>query len=137
MASNFQGKVKEAMTESHKEHENWNLTLSCNSLEEIIKNSAKVVYLSADAGEDLSEVDSESTYVIGGLVDRNRHKGVSFERASKLGVKIAKLPLKQFVDLKSSPVLTVYHVFEILLKQRETGSWKKAIEETVPQRKQQ
>lgn len=33
-----------------------------------------VVYLTADAEETLSELKPEETYIIGGIVDRNRHK---------------------------------------------------------------
>lgn len=33
-----------------------------------------LVYLTADATEELSQLDSGKIYIIGGIVDRNRHK---------------------------------------------------------------
>lgn len=36
--------------------------------------SDKVIYLSADSENVLETVDMDSTYIIGGIVDRNRHK---------------------------------------------------------------
>jgi len=94
-----------------------------------------LIYLSADSEEILNEIDDDATLVIGGVVDRNRHKGAALDIAKKYGFKTAKLPLSDHVKLKSSQVLTVVHVFEILTKFRETNSWAEAIEKTIPRRK--
>lgn len=49
----------------------------------------KIVYLSADADEELSTLSENEVYVIGGIVDRNRHKvssaGSDIERQSSSG----------------------------------------------------
>jgi hypothetical protein len=37
--------------------------------------SDKMVYLSAEGKEEITEIDPNMYYVIGALVDRNRHKG--------------------------------------------------------------
>ena len=73
----------------------------------------EVVYLTADAEETLSALDPSKVYVIGGLVDRNRHKGCSHRRARELGVATAKLPLSSYSryrQLKASQILTVNHM---------------------------
>lgn len=38
------------------------------------KKGQELVYLSADSEEELTELDPNHVYIIGGLVDRNRHK---------------------------------------------------------------
>lgn len=41
-----------------------------------------MVYLTADAAEELQELDLGKVYIIGGLVDRNRYKNVCLEKAA-------------------------------------------------------
>lgn len=53
-------------------------------------------------------------YVIGGLIDRNRHKGVCFKKAQELGCAAAKLPVRDVVEMSGSHVLTVNQVIQIL-----------------------
>ena len=55
--------------------------------------------------------------MIGGLVDRNSHKGHCHRRAEELGYQTAKLPLGDFVDFKElTRPLTVNHVGEIVTR---------------------
>ena len=96
----------------------------------------ELVYLTSDAEDTLSDLDPGCAYVIGGIVDRNRLKGATFAKASRQGVKTAKLPIKEFCDMKSSPVLTVNHVFNILLSYCEFRSWSRAFKCILPQRKE-
>lgn len=39
-----------------------------------VQGTENFVYLSADASDVLKEIDPSKSYIIGGLVDRNRHK---------------------------------------------------------------
>ena len=64
----------------------------------------KVVYLTADAEAVLEDVEEDKVYVIGGLVDRNRHKGLCLDRAVRDGFAAAKLPLADNVKLAASKV---------------------------------
>lgn len=43
----------------------------------------KLVYLTADAADELHELDAESIYIIGGLVDRNRYKNICQNKATE------------------------------------------------------
>ena len=66
----------------------------------------KVVYLSADGDETLEDLKKDEIYIIGGIVDRNRYKFLTFEKAKRLGFRCAKLPL-ELVKFHGSRVLTV------------------------------
>lgn len=63
-----------------------------------------MVYLTADSPNTLSDLDPSKIYVIGGIVDRNRHKGICYERAQAAGVATAKLPIGDLFKLATSSV---------------------------------
>ncbi|XP_060790136.1 RNA (guanine-9-)-methyltransferase domain-containing protein 2 isoform X4 [Neoarius graeffei] len=94
-----------------------------------------LVYLTSDSPNILHELDETKAYVIGGLVDHNHHKGVSFKRAKELGIAHAQLPLDSFVKMNSRKVLAVNHVFEIMLAYLEKRDWQEAFFTVLPQRK--
>ncbi|XP_061923025.1 RNA (guanine-9-)-methyltransferase domain-containing protein 2 isoform X2 [Entelurus aequoreus] len=95
----------------------------------------ELVYLTSDSPNVLTELDPTKAYVIGGLVDHNHHKGITFERAKVQGINHAQLPLSNFVQMKSRKVLAVNHVFEIILAFLEKGSWAEAFFSVLPPRK--
>ena len=96
----------------------------------------KLVYLTSDSDNTLEHLDDSKIYVIGGIVDRNRLKCATLDRAKELGIATAKLPISQHLKLFSTKVLTTNHVFEILLKYRENNNdWKQALVEVLPKRK--
>jgi len=111
--------------------EKWDLHMN-ESIEDI-KESA--VYLTAEAEETLETVVPGQVYVIGGLVDRNRLPGVCSARAKKLGLKEYRLPIAEHVEFKSRTVLTVNHVFEILIERMNGADWRSALLSVLPQRK--
>jgi Trm5-related predicted tRNA methylase len=99
----------------------------------------KLVYLTGDSANTISTLDNNTTYIIGGIVDRNRLKRAAINRAEKLNIPTARLPLDENLDFKGSTrVLTCNHVFEILLKFRENRyeDWKGAILSVLPGRKE-
>ncbi|KAL8735587.1 MAG: hypothetical protein Q9166_000756 [cf. Caloplaca sp. 2 TL-2023] len=97
--------------------------------------SGEVVYLTSDSPETLTELKPYSTYIIGGLVDKNRHKGICYKRAKDRGVKTGKLPIGDYMKMASRFVLATNHVVEIMLRWLEVGDWGKAFIEVIPQRK--
>ncbi|WOL12100.1 tRNA (guanine(9)-N1)-methyltransferase isoform X1 [Canna indica] len=99
------------------------------------ENKDNLVYLTADAETILEKIDPKKIYIIGGLVDRNRWKGITMKKADEQGIHSAKLPIGNYLKMSSSQVLTVNQVFEILLKFTETGDWKDAFFQVIPQRK--
>lgn len=50
----------------------------------------QIVYLSADAEETLTELKKDEVYIIGGIVDRNRYKFLTLNKAERLGIRCAK-----------------------------------------------
>lgn len=94
-----------------------------------------LVYLTADSDNVIEELDISKIYIIGGLVDRNRWKGITMKKAVDQGIQTAKLPIGAFLKMSSSQVLTVNQVMEILLKYLETRDWKNAFFQVIPQRK--
>jgi tRNA (guanine9-N1)-methyltransferase len=103
---------------------------------EKVHDPSKLVYLTSDSPNVLDDLDNDKVYVIGGIVDRNRLKRATMDRAKELGIATAKLPITQHLKLFTTKVLTCNHVFGILLKYRDCGKdWKKAMLEVLPKRK--
>ena len=95
----------------------------------------ETVYLTSDSPNTLTKLRPYSTYIIGGLVDRNRHKGVCYKAAMNSGMKTAKLPIGDYLQMASRFVLATNHVAEIMLRWLELGDWGKAFLEVIPKRK--
>jgi tRNA (guanine9-N1)-methyltransferase len=105
----------------------------------------KFVYLTGDSPHTLTTLNDNTTYIIGGIVDRNRLKLATLHRAEyintqlpQLNVMTARLPLEEYLDFKGSTrILTCNHVFEILLHYRANGytDWRTAIMAVLPCRK--
>lgn len=76
----------------------------------------EIVYLCAESETVLTTLDSGKTYVIGGLVDHNRCKGLTHGIAQAAGIATARLPITEHVSLQCGTMLTVNHVFKILLE---------------------
>ena len=97
--------------------------------------AGEVVYLTSDSPHTLTELKPYSTYIIGGIVDRNRHKGICYKRAMDRGIKTAKLPIGDYMQMTSRFVLATNHVAEIMLRWLELGDWGEAFLQVVPKRK--
>ena len=95
----------------------------------------EVVYLTSDSPDTLTRLRPYSTYVIGGLVDRNQHKGICYKRALDRGMRTAKLPIGDYMQMNSRFVLATNHVVEIMVRWLELGDWGKAFLKVVPKRK--
>ncbi|XP_060790117.1 RNA (guanine-9-)-methyltransferase domain-containing protein 2 isoform X2 [Neoarius graeffei] len=129
------GQLKQNMDEINKGWVNWkDVHIKSEHFNEVLSKE-DLVYLTSDSPNILHELDETKAYVIGGLVDHNHHKGVSFKRAKELGIAHAQLPLDSFVKMNSRKVLAVNHVFEIMLAYLEKRDWQEAFFTVLPQRK--
>ena len=95
----------------------------------------KLVYLTADSKEVIDKFEADKIYIIGGIVDRNRYKMITYDKAMAQGIKTAKLPISEHIDIKATNVLTVNLVFEIIIRYIESKNWTKAFMETLPLKK--
>ncbi|EGX96680.1 tRNA m(1)G methyltransferase domain containing protein [Cordyceps militaris CM01] len=94
-----------------------------------------VVYLSSDAPYTLARLEPNTTYVVGGLVDKNREKGLCYRRARERGIRTARLPIGEYMVMQSRQVLATNHVVDIMLKWLEFEDWGKAFLSVIPKRK--
>ncbi|KZW04196.1 hypothetical protein EXIGLDRAFT_599635 [Exidia glandulosa HHB12029] len=95
-----------------------------------------VVYLTADADEDIDELKEGETYIIGGICDHNRYKYLCFNKAKGHAIRSARLPIGKYIDnLPSRKVLTVNQCYDILLGWLEHRDWEKAFYAVIPARK--
>jgi tRNA (guanine9-N1)-methyltransferase len=119
--------------------ENWHVVRLGKTLRETAAESEttakSLVYLTADSERELREIEAGKTYVIGGFIDRNRHKGLTLRKARELGVEHARLPIGEFLETRGAPVLTVNQTADVLTSFLERGDWGEAIEAVVPARK--
>ena len=100
------------------------------------EKKSKLCYLTSDSENILEDLEDDTIYVIGGIVDRNRLKRAAIDRAESLGISHAKLPITEYLNMTTTKVLTCNHVFEILLKYPENDrDWKKAFLDVLPNRK--
>lgn len=96
----------------------------------------KIIYLTSDSPHSLDRLEQNTSYIIGGIVDKNRHKGLCYKRACDLGIETAKLPIGEYMMMQSRTVLTTNHVVEIMLRWLEDGDWGKAFLKVIPKRKE-
>ena len=98
----------------------------------------RLVYLSAEGEETLETIDPAAVYVIGGLVDRNQHRGLSLRRAQDAGVSTARLPLEEYVQMSvegKGRALTVNQCYELLLLRAQGHSWEEVVRQVMPLRR--
>lgn len=95
----------------------------------------QIIYLTSDSPHTLTTLSPYTTYIIGGLVDKNRHKSLCYNTAVRRGIPTAKLPIGEYMQMSSRQVLTTNHVVEIMLRWLEVGDWGDAFVKVLPKRK--
>ncbi|KAI0554856.1 tRNA-methyltransferase-domain-containing protein [Xylaria curta] len=94
-----------------------------------------IIYLTADSPYTLDRLEPNTCYVIGGIIDKNREKGLCYKIARGKNVRTAKLPISEYMIMQHRHVLATNHVLEIMLKWLETGDWGTAFLDVIPTRK--
>lgn len=80
-------------------------------MEERCLNEAReaIVYLTSDAENVMVDLEPTKFYIIGGIVDHNRMKGLTFNTARALSINTAALPINDFIQVAGVKVLTINH----------------------------
>ena len=130
----FGGQLEKGLT-AHNGFEHWK-GVNCEKRPYIdVFPKEKLVYLSAESETTLETLNEDDIYIIGGLVDHNRLKGICHQKATDQGIRTARLPIDNFMALKTRKVLTVNQVYEILAAYAEEKDWAKAFDSIIPKRK--
>lgn len=130
--TNFEGRSKEEMAK-HNGYEHWDLHMHSQSYLDIFPKE-KLVYLSSESDNVITEILPDKVYIIGGLVDHNSHKGLCHKKAVEQGISHGQLPIKEFFSMKHRKVFTINQVFEIMLRVVEGKTFKEAFELVLPKR---
>lgn len=126
--------LKEKLDKDYAGYENWDIHLKAENYNDCFEKD-KIVYLTSESENVLEKLDPEKAYVIGGLVDHNQHKGICHSTAESRGISHARLPIDEFMEMKTRKVLTVNHVFDILASASGGASWEDAFVAAIPSRK--
>jgi len=99
----------------------------------------QLVYLTAESDTVITALDKDKVYVIGGIVDHNRMKGLchSMAAAAQPPLPTARLPIPEYLVNHRRTVITVNQVFEILLRAQEKDGpvdWAAVLKEVLPAR---
>jgi len=101
-------------------------------LEEFDKQN--LIYLSPESPNVLLEIDPGKIFIIGGIVDHNRLKGLSYKTASEKGIYSARLPIEEYFGETIPNSLNSNHVFQILMDMAIHKDWEKVLKMHVPGR---
>lgn len=134
--TSFSGKLENNIRTKYPGWENWKHGLTINDkpfIELFPKES--LVYLTADSPNIITTLVESDIYIIGGIVDHNRLKRITMNKAEELGVRTARFPFENYTIMESRKVITVNQVVELILRYLHTNSWEDSITNTLPKRK--
>lgn len=95
----------------------------------------ELVYLTGDSENEITELEENKCYIIGGIVDRNRYKNLTLDIAIKNGISHARLPIGDYLHLRTSQILATNHIFDIICNYKDSSCWSKAFGDIIPKRK--
>nr|CAG4640352.1 EOG090X0D3U [Daphnia pulex] len=115
-------------------YQNWDVNLHGKHFTDLFSKE-KIVYLTAESDHLIDKIEDDHVYIIGGLVDHNSHKGLCHRLAVEKGLRHGRLPIGENIDMKTRKVLTIDHVFNIMVNVCNGQKWKEALLEVLPARK--
>lgn len=127
--TSFNDVWKQLTLKKFPDYDKWRTDNIVFSEEDILEvdEKKKICYLTADSQNTVTSFSKDTIYVIGGIVDRNRHKNLCLNKAEKLNFETGKLPIDDFVEMSTRKVVTINQVFEIIIEFINNGeNWKDA-----------
>ncbi len=112
-----------------------------------IEKMKQVAYMSPDSPNYIEEIDVNTTYVIGGLVDETVSKKVTIDKCKHLQINSYSLPIEKYMSRQESndgntskvfnysKILAINQVFDILADFFINKNWPRALDCGVPKRK--
>lgn len=94
-----------------------------------------LIYLSPDAETVLGELEPNTGYIIGAIVDKREKLPLTLAKAKSMNIRSARLPLDRMVKFKTHKSLCIDHVTKILTDMKNTNNWEKALLSNIPKRK--
>lgn len=95
----------------------------------------KLVYLSPNSEHVLEEFNPNDCYVIGCIVDRKEKVPLTLNKATKLNIRTARLPIDRHVTFRLQKALNLEHVMRILITAKSSKDWQKEIIRHIPRHK--
>lgn len=144
VVTSFGDRLESRFDDALSQYKSWKtgINFSKDSLKDYLESQpyvkddlSNVVYLSADTDDKLEKLSKDEVYIIGGIVDKGRHKNLCQNKAQEMRIQTKRLPIDEYIKLSGRKVLATSHVFELLLKWWEFKDWKKAFEAVIPQHK--
>lgn len=89
-------------------YKNWDVKIHTEGYLDLFDHKS-IVYLTSDSDNVLNELEPHTVYIIGGLVDHNHQKGLTLKLAQEKGLRTARLPLSEHIEMKTRSVLTIVH----------------------------
>ena len=97
----------------------------------------RLVYLSPDAEEVLDDVDADTVYIIGGIVDlAARGVAWSLPKANAAGIRAARLPIREHLPKVTNQILNIDTALKVLCEKYSGKEWTEALEAALPARQQ-
>ncbi|XP_054153251.1 tRNA methyltransferase 10 homolog A-like [Oppia nitens] len=136
-------KIKEVFEKSQPGFTNWDaICLDKHWTQVFDDKQTKVIYMTSDSEHTIPDPKvicdaNDFVFIIGGLVDHNRHKGLCHRLAVEKSCKTGRLPIDEYIEMSQRRVLAVNHVFEIMLL-ASNGSlldWTQIFNKVIPLRK--
>ncbi|KAJ1956817.1 tRNA (guanine(9)-N(1))-methyltransferase, partial [Linderina pennispora] len=102
------GRGSERFATALKDHKMWSKEHITFDDREYIDRFQKdeLVYLTADSDNVVEELDQNTVYVVGGIVDKNRYPKLTLDKAQQQGIRHARLPIGEYVKMSTRKVMT-------------------------------